>query len=334
MYIQASLLLFGFVAFDSSFFTLASAQTKQTASGVFALLEPDTTAHPIKSLPVWHCWTNSNIAGIVLRTDWATVETAEDQYDWSFLDTGMSLGLSHGKKIIISVDAGASSPSWIYGLGAQQFTLATGGIMPCPWDPVFKDRWSRFWTQFGQRYDSKPQLVCVTASGPGRSVEYFFAQTTADAKELKASVGVQGWINAANVNTAAFIAALPTTPIFCATGVPVIWHGSVPMTSVINYGMTTYPGQFGIQSNELTAIPFNNGIFPHTTLPAAGVSPMGFQMLQSAGTGKLQGSLQQALDNGISYGTHFIEVYNVDCEDPNQQSVIAAANQQLITTYP
>jgi hypothetical protein len=312
----------------------ASAQTKETASGVFALLETDTTARPIKNLAFRTCWTNPNIAGVVLRTDWATVEQAQDQFSWAFLDTGLSLAQSHNKKIIISVDGGTTSPSWIYSLGAAQFTLTTYGIMPCPWDSIFKYRWSRFLIQLGERYDSNPYLACVTLSGPARTIEYFFAQTSADAKELEADVGVQGWIDAANYNTDSFVDALPTTPVFCATGVPVIWHGAVAMTSVINYGFTKYPGQFGIQSNELSALPFQNGILPHTTLPAVGLSPMGFQMLQTVASGRLQGTLQQALNNGISVGARFIEIYDQDCEDPNQQSVIATANQQLITTYP
>jgi hypothetical protein len=318
----------------AGFFDVSVASPKDTASGVFALLEVDTTNRPIKNLPVRTCWTNPNIAGVVLRTDWATVEQAQDQFDWSFLDTGLELALAHNKKVIVSVDAGTSSPSWIYSLGAQQFTLTTYGVMPCPWDPVFQYRWSRFWIQFAERYDSNPQLVCVTLTGPGRTVEYFFAQTIADAKELQQSVGTQGWIDAANYNTDTFVDALLTTPVFCATGVPVIWHGAVAMTSVADYGLAKYPAQFGIQSNELTAISFSNGTFPHTTLQAIGLSPMGFQMLQTVASGKLLGTLQQALNNGISVGAHFIEVYDMDCEDPNQQSVIASANLQLTTAYP
>ena len=312
----------------------AHAQTKETASGVFALLKTDTVADPITNLPLWSCWTNPNIAGVVLRTDWNTLEQSQGEFYWTFLDTGLGLAQSNNKKIIISIDAGTSSPSWIYSLGAAQFTLANYGIMPCPWDSKFKFRWSLFLTQFGQRYDSNPNLVCVTLTGPGRSVEYFFAKTVPDAKELQADGGIQVWIDAANYNTDTFVSALPTTPLFCTTGVPIIWKGAVAMTSVVNYGFTKFPGQFGIQSNELTALPFQNGIFPHTTLPAAGLSPMGFQMLQTVASGKLNGTLQQALNNGISYGAHFIEVYDTDCEDPNQQTVIAAANQQLITSFP
>lgn len=312
---------------------LARAATKETASGIFALLESDKTTDPIKNLPAQACWTNPNIAGVVLRTNWATVEPSQGQFNWSFLDTGVALAQSHGKKIIISVDAGTSSPSWIYSLGAAQFTLTTFGVMPAPWDPIFKGQWSQFWVQFGQRYDSSPHLVCVTMTGPGRTVEYVFAQTSTDVQELNASVGVQGWITAANQNTDAFVRAFPTTPVFCATGIPVVPDSTVAMTTVVNYGFNTYAGHFGVQSNALTAV-YPNSVFPHTTLPASGPSPVGFQMLRPVASGQLKGTLQQAIDHGISLGAHFIEVYDVDCENPTQQSVLASANQTLITNYP
>jgi hypothetical protein len=312
---------------------LARAATKETASGIFALLESDTTTDRITNLPARECWTNPNIAGVVLRTNWATVERSKGEFNWSFLDTGIALAQSHRKKIIISVDAGTSSPSWIYSLGAAQFTLTTYGVMAAPWDPIFKRHWSRFWVHFGNRYDSSPHLVCVTMTGPGRTVEYVFAQTTADVQELNASVGVQGWITAANQNTDAFVSALRTTPVFCATGTPVVPDSAVAMTAVVNYGFNTYAGHFGVQSNALTAV-WPSSVFAHTTLPTSGLSPLGFQMLQPVASGQLKGTLQQAIDHGISLGAHFIEVYDVDCEDPTQQSVLASANQILTTNYP
>jgi hypothetical protein len=311
----------------------AAAATKQTASGIFAVLTTNTVTHPFKNLAGEACWTNPNVAGVVLRTDWATTERAAGQYDWSFLDAGMALGQSHNKKIAISVDAGIYSPSWVYTLGAKQLIL-TSGPMPAPWDPVFMSNWKQFLGQLGSRYDGSPQLAFVTMAGPGRSVEYFFAISPADVSLLKSSVGIQGWITAANQNTDVYATAFAATPFFCATGVPVRGAAAPAMTAVIDYGLKAYPGRFGVQSNALSALSPTTGNFPHTSLAAAGLSPVGFQMLGSAKSGRLGGTLQQALNNGILLGAHFIEVYEVDCEDPNQQSVISSVNQQLLSTYP
>jgi hypothetical protein len=313
---------------------LGATPNKQTASGIFTVLSTDTVKHPFNNLAGEACWTNPNIAGVVLRTDWATTEPATGQYNWSFLDTGLALGQSNHKKIGISVDAGVSSPAWIYGLGAKQFILTGYGPMPSPWDAIFQSYWGQFLKQLALRYESNPQFAYVTIAGPGRSVEYFFARSRADIAQLTNTVGVQGWITAANQNTDAYANAFVLTPFFCATGVPVRGDGLVAMTTVVQYGLSAYPGRFGVQSNELSARSPATGEFPHTSVPVAGLSPIGFQMLHSAASGLLGGSLAAALNNGIAVGAHFIEVYDVDCEAPNQQPVISSTNQALVSKYP
>ena len=270
----------------------------------------------------------------MLRTDWATIESADGQFDWSFLDAGMALGQAHNKNIGISVDAGVSSPAWIYSIGAKSFTLTGYGTMPAPWDPIFQSAWKDFLTQLAARYDSNPQLAFVTMSGPGRSVEYFFAKTAADVAELAAAGGSQVWVAAANQVTVLFATVFASTPFFCATGQPAPGVGSDMMTQVVNYGLSAYPERFGVQSNELSVSIPTNGFFPHTKINTTGLSPVGYQMLGTVSSGRLGGTLQQALTHGIVNGAHFIEVYDVDCEDPKQQSVISTANQQLLSTYP
>jgi hypothetical protein len=270
----------------------------------------------------------------VLRTDWATIESADGQFDWSFLDAGMALGQAHNKNIGISVDAGVSSPAWIYSIGAKSFTLTGYGTMPAPWDPIFQSAWKDFLTQLAARYDSNPQLAFVTMAGPGRTEEYFFAKTAADVAELAAAGGPQVWVTAANQVTVLFATVFASTPFFCATGQPAPGVGSDMMTQVVNYGLSAYPERFGVQSNELTVSIPTNGLFPHTKINTTGLSPVGYQMLGTVSSGRLGGTLQQALTNGIVNGAQFIEVYDVDCEDPTQQSVISTANQQLLSTYP
>jgi hypothetical protein len=324
-----------FVLIDGTSAGLAATPNKQTASGIFALISADTVKHPFKNLAGEACWTNPNVAGVVLRTDWATTEPVAGQYNWSFLDTGLALGQSNHKKIGISVVAGVSSPAWIYALGAKQFILTGYGPMPSPWDAIFQSNWGQFLKQLALRYDSNPQLAFVTMAGPGRTVEYFFALSAADRAQLISTVGIQGWVTAANQNTDAYAKAFLLTPFFCATGLPLRGEGPEAMTSVVQYGLSAYPGRFGVQSNALSArYPTTTGPFPHTSVPLAGLSPIGFQMLQPVASGKLGGTLAQALTNGIALGAHFIEVYDSDCEDPNQQSAISSANQSLVSKYP
>jgi hypothetical protein len=314
-------------------FVRTATANKETASGIFALLRKDKVQHPFNGLANEPCWGNPNIAGVVLRTDWATVEPALGRYNWGFLDTGISLGQANRKKIGISVDAGVYTPSWVYSLGAKTFTLAYG-TMPAPWDPVFRTYWAEFLKQLASRYDNDRQLTFVTMAGPGRSVESFFALSGPDVAALNVSAGIQGWITAANRNTDSYANAFARTPFFSATGVPARGYGNAPMTAVIEYGLHTYPDRFGVQSNELSALTVATGNFPHTSLQPSELSPMGFQLLHSAKSKLIGGTLKQALNNGIALGAYFIEVYEVDCEDPAQQAVVSSVNQALLSAHP
>src|SRR5580704_12290841 len=69
----------------------AFGQSKATAYGIFDLLPVDSVASPFKDLASEHCWTNPNVVGVVLRTDWNKVEGVKGQFDWSFLDEGVAL---------------------------------------------------------------------------------------------------------------------------------------------------------------------------------------------------------------------------------------------------
>lgn len=322
-----------FILAYTIFIVQAGTGNQKTASGIFALLRKDKVQHPFNGLASEPCWGNPNIAGVVLRTDWATVEPALGQYNWSFLDTGIDLARANGKKIGISVDAGVYTPSWVYSLGAKTFTLSYGR-MPAPWDPVFRTYWAEFLKQLASRYDNDRQLTFVTMAGPGRSVESFFALSGAEVAALNASAGIQGWITAANQNTDSYANAFARTPFFSATGVPARGYDDAPMTAVIEFGLHTYPDRFGVQSNELSALTVTTGNFPHTNLQPSEISPIGFQLLHSAKSNLIGGTLKQALNNGIALGAYFIEVYEVDCDDPAQQAVISSANQALLSAHP
>ena len=95
--------------------------------------------------------------GIVLVIAWASIEPSIGQYQWSTLDQWMHQAVAAGKKIDLTVTAGADTPSWVFqpapaGGGARSLTFtisphggATGvcdteTIAP-PWDTAFLARW-------------------------------------------------------------------------------------------------------------------------------------------------------------------------------------------------
>ncbi len=91
------------------------------------------------------------VDGLLLGLAWDSLEPALDQYDWSTLDQWMTLAVSLGKKVELSLPA-HSPAAWLFqpapgGAGANplRFTYAPhAGLKGCfsetiaaPWDPAF-----------------------------------------------------------------------------------------------------------------------------------------------------------------------------------------------------
>jgi len=323
-------------SFLSSIAIAGSASSKQTASGIYDLLPGDTVQKPVQNLAGKPCWLNPYIAGVVLRGSWGKFEPAIDQYDWSYLDTGIALAQAHNKKVCISVYAGIDSPKWIYKQGAKQFYVPGFGTMPLPWDPVFKKYWAPFVAALGARYDSVSVVTYVTMGGAGRAEEDFLCTTLESVYDFNARGGVPDWTPAAEAIVDMYAAAFPSTPFLYAFGSPTAHPGSrVPFSEVTSYAVSKYPGKYGIKSDALK--PDTSPTFwPSIEIPALSpTTTVGYQMLSPFKGRQLNGgTLADALKLGFANKAHFIEVYEPDCNDPNAQSTISATNQKLLNLYP
>jgi hypothetical protein len=310
--------------------------TKLAGSGIFDLLPGDTVQHPFKNLAGQPCWTNPNVGGVVLRTSWAKLQPAQNQYDWTFLDTGVASAQTHNKKISISVQGGVFSPNWIYTVGAKEVAIPGFGTMPVPWDPVFLQNWANLVQTLGARYDRVSVVAYVTMGGPGRHEEAYVCTTPGSMQEFNADGGVQAWVPAAEAILDKYAASFPNTPFLYAYGSPLVPTRSTAFSDVTAYGVATYPGRFGIKSDALHPAT-SPEYWSSDHIPA--LSPkttVGYQMLTAFKGKRVKGgSLTDALNLGIlTYKAHFIEVYDADCNNPDEQPAISAANQQLLTAYP
>lgn len=272
-------------------------------------------------------WNNSNIDGMRLRPAWEDVQRSAGNFDWSSIDDLLSLGTQHGKTMGLSVGAGIFSPNWVYDAGATKYKLqdGSGESMPLPWDSVFQTKWLAFVRAMGQRYDSNPALGYIVISGLGQNVETYLAQTAADERALEALGGPDAWVAAAKKIISAYADAFPTTPFFITAGRPFTTDaGLLALQEVIEWGVDTYPGRFGLMNATLNANS-STVYYPNLAIKTYyETQPTGFQTLcsEAADPGRLGGTLNQALTKGVSLGAKFLEVYQLDADDSSNQTVL------------
>lgn len=310
----------------------AVSAAKQPPRGVYVVLRVNDPG-----LSGASCWTDANIKGVLLRTQWDKVEKVQGTYDWSYFDDGIAVAEAHGKKVMLSIACGTQAPAWIYALGAAKWNT-TGKwhgtqTQPAPWDHVFQRELAKLIAAFGDRYDSNPVVAGVTLWCGGRGIETFFAQTPGDAQQLDARGGIEIWVSAAEKIIDEYVAAFPSTELYLACGKNYP-DEQVSLTQVAQYALSK--GHFGLQSCALTPhYPFfnhakNAAMFPHTNIAIPTVKSICYQFLFPVGTTRMQdATTAQTIANGEAMGAQCIQVYPLDpSKDPGETS-IKAFNQAL-----
>src|SRR5215831_17428941 len=229
-------------------------QTKPWPGGIIALCPADTIQNPIGDLSRIPGWTNPNVDGFRLREAWNVIEPQEGTYNWTTIDQAVSLGSQYGKKIGVSVSAGIYTPQWVYDSGATKYDLVdgSGNAMPLPWEGAFQNKWRDFITAFGARYDGNPNLAYVCPTGFMQVTVMYFAggqdETNLTALALLAGYASlsDAYVPAAETIIGAFAAAFPTTAIVLNPVTPFTVGGQGAVDDIRNFGLATYPGQFGV----------------------------------------------------------------------------------------
>ena len=209
--------------------------------------------------------------------------------------------------------------------------------MPLPWDHAFQSEWLALVQAMGQRYEGNPSLGYIVISGLSQEIETNLSGSAADDAALRALGGVDAWVAAAKTIIGAYASAFPTTPFFItASRVFTDDIDNDALRQVIDWGVATYPGRFGLMNatlnaNSSTVYYPNEAIYTYKD-----TQPVGFQMLCSSikDPARLGGTLDEALRAGIALGAEFVEVYQSDADEPANQAVLATEGAKLEDNVP
>jgi hypothetical protein len=306
------------VAISTTLVATALVFAKPYPAGIVNLASGQITATNTIANLAAHPWANPSVRGMRVKARWDYVEPLENSYDWAGLDQALRLGSQNGKFVGLSVAGGRSAPQWVYNAGATKYALRDGSglSMPLPWDATFLSKWLSFVKALGQRYDGNPALGYVVMSGMGQDNETYLAKTAPDDAALTALGGAASWIVAAKTIITAYAQAFPTTPFFItmARPFPNTKVGVAALQQVVNWGVATYPGRFGLMTASLNA-QSSTGYYPNEAIfTYRTTQPTGFQMLcsQAQDPVRLGGTVAQAVAKGYQLGGKFIEVYEPD----------------------
>jgi len=152
------------------FLTLSAAPgSAATIGGVYYLSSPNQS-----SIPDW-VLNNPYVDGIAYRATWSELEPRDSGFRFSELDNVLAQARSSGKRVSLIVQAGHTTPAWVYEHGAAAYNfiwdqnygaaLCSDAKIPIPWDPIFQANWASFLATLGRRYDNNSTLAFIYLTG-------------------------------------------------------------------------------------------------------------------------------------------------------------------------
>jgi len=154
--------------------------------------------------------------------------------------------------------------------GGAVFRVLTdsGGVMPVPWDPLFKSKWKEFIVASGARYDNNPQLQYMVMAGFQQTGECYLASASEDIAFFDASAvaagyeatdllpaGLVAWEAIVKEMVAQYMTSFKNTPLIITGARPYggdqQLSGQRAMNDIFDWGISTYPGRFGIMNSQL-----------------------------------------------------------------------------------
>lgn len=281
------------------------------------------------------------VYGISWKFRWATLEPAPGQFDWTLVDQSIAVAAQHGKKAVLRVYSGYTSPAWVYSTGgARPLTFLNTDLsnpqqypagalrMPLPWDPRYLAEWSKFVAAFGARYDGNSNVYLIEMAGGGFIGEMCLPHSTSS---IVSAWRASGYTDEADIGAwktiiDAYRTAFPRTPTALDLCEPLGKGNSAAMVPVANYALERYPDEVYLQQNGLQAgyaVRIND--IRAVLRAAAGRTVIGYQMnggeggSLSAKTGDRMTAFRVAVEDGARY----VEVYQNDLADPANAPALA-----------
>lgn len=298
--------------------------------GIFSLMPVNEISKQLPEL------SDPDVAGISVRFRWSLIEPQPGKYNWEPVDRSIALAQKFGKKVMIRIMGGASTPEWVFQAGAKwaqpryepeklrrmpsQRAQRLTGIKKAPvvWDPVYLKHWLALVQAFGQRYDGNPTIYSIQMAGGGLGGEMGLRpEFHWERYGYSDAVIIDTWKKIID----AYQESFPHTPTNLDILEP-IRQKSNAMQPVVDYCLSRYPGKVYLQNNGLNAR--GGGRKERGLLrQAAAKTRIGYQMTGgSEWIDSVVGDRWTAFSYALQDGASYLEVYHGDLINPVHKAAV------------
>jgi hypothetical protein len=261
------------------------------------------------------------VGGVSWIFGWNQIETAPGVYNWSAVDAAIAASSGSGRKTMLRIDGGATSPSWVpdqltfsfQSMGPQGEQTVT---MPRTWTSTYLDDFTTFIKAYGARYNSNPAVTRIEMTGGGYQGEMALPQWP-------------GWIGAGYTDPlmtsawetliSTYKAAFPSKQLGMDYGEPLqTYYQSHIDPAVLAYAESFTNVDF--QQNGLKSTSSENWSVFKTLQSLSASTRIGWQMW---GGDNSSSALMSAFHVAVASHASYLEVYLDDCVNPANAAALA-----------
>lgn len=268
------------------------------------------------------------VDGLAFRTSWKTLEPLDGVHDWTTLDAAFDTVRARGKQLTLHVGVSAIGiPSWLGALGVATYTYKTpmGATVtePIPWDATFLSRYTQFLAALAAHIQARGDgglLYAVSDGAPVAEMSIVGCQNAMLTGGIAYSRA--NYLSAWKTTVDAHAAAFPATRLFISAPVSVICmpdnDGKAFYTDVMNHALAKSAGTTTAFAADLNAA--GSMRLRQVDASISTRVPIAFQMIWSSVNdtqNRMQGTLNDAVCNGIASGARYFEIYKVDISSPD-----------------
>ena len=306
--------------------------------GIFVLMKVNGVVNPkILSLQF--------IEGISLRASWSLLEPEYGEYRWEYIDNILKQVEGTGKKVMIRILPGVTSPVWIYGKGVKKIEFTPGREKkrikfgktvktPLMWDKKYIALWNEFINNFAKRYKDNSSVVMVHMSGPTVYSAEMHLLKFEDGKKILKDAGysrekvVEAWDAVIDNYSENF----PNTMLSLNIAIPFKKDGT--LEEVLNYAISKVGPRLSVQGNWLKSRT-SNRFLPYSLISGLSESnsevEIGFQMARSSKYSvSSQGTLEESVEAGLAVNAGYFELYKIDVLDKSNRDYLINLNNKLV----
>lgn len=296
-----------------------SAQTKSLAFALLSLSNPQNVSQVSTLLA------NTSIDGVALQIGWTSMETSDDVFDWTTLDTALKTAKDSGKRVTLHIFPGGplGIAQWLKNAGVETYSVSFRGRTReevLPWDQTFLSQYSQFLNSLAEHLSSAGYLSTVARISVGVPVGEMDLvacrdNTLASVYSYNRDTYLSSWKTMIDAHATAF----PSIKKFISAPVGLICYPDRDtqfFTDVMDYAFKKSGAMFVPFAADLTSVG-SDRMKPYTNMVSS--RGLGYQPIWSSTndpSNRVKGvypeKLLQSTCKAVADGADYVEIYAVD----------------------